>query len=102
MTAALTSSEREAALKPLVGWVFDEERNALYRRFDLHDFSEAFGLMARIALEAEKANHHPEWRNVYNCLEIWLTTHDAGNAVSLRDVMLAERINSIFQSCNRQ
>jgi len=62
---------------------------------ELADFSEAFGLMTRIALEAEKADHHPEWHNVYRMLEIWLTTHDADNAVSSRDVAMAARINEL-------
>jgi len=94
MIAALTAQECEAALATLVGWTYDAARNALHRRFELANFSEAFGLMTRIALEAEKSDHHPEWHNVYNRLDIWLTTHDAGNAVSSRDVVMATRINS--------
>lgn len=93
---ALTAVQREAALQTLPGWTFDSERNALRRRIKTSDFSEAFGLMTRIALEAEKADHHPEWHNVYNCLTIWLTTHDAGNAVSERDVAMATKIESFL------
>lgn len=95
MPLALTSEERDDALGRLPGWVFDNDRNALYRRFEFADFSEAFGLMTRVALEAEKCGHHPEWLNVYNRLQIWLTTHDAGNAVTALDVELAARINRL-------
>lgn len=94
MSKALTSHERDKAVSQLTGWSF-ERRSALYRRFELADFSEAFGLMTRIALEAEKCGHHPEWQNVYNRPEIWLTTHDAGNAVSALDIELATRINTV-------
>jgi 4a-hydroxytetrahydrobiopterin dehydratase len=84
-------------LRVLPGWIYDEGRNALYRRIELDDFSAAFGLMAGIALEAEKSDHHPDWHNVYNRIEIWLTTHDAGNAVSRRDVDMAKTINRLNQ-----
>ncbi|RZF63898.1 4a-hydroxytetrahydrobiopterin dehydratase [Sphingomonas populi] len=96
MPSALTSHERDDALTRLSGWAFDASRNALYRRFEFDDFSEAFGFMTRIALEAEKCGHHPEWLNVYNRLEIWLTTHDAGNAVSALDIELATRIAALI------
>jgi 4a-hydroxytetrahydrobiopterin dehydratase len=70
---------------------------ALTREFLFKDFSEAFGFMTRIALEAEKLNHHPEWKNVYNKVDIVLTTHDCGNLVSERDLTLAKRINSFVK-----
>lgn len=92
MIRPLTLDERANALSELREWSYDAGRLALYREFRLTDFSEAFGLMVRIALEAEKADHHPEWANVYNRLQIWLTTHDAGG-VSLRDVALARVID---------
>jgi len=98
MIAALTTDERTSALVDLPGWSYDEERASLYRLIEVQDFSQAFGLMARIALEAEKTDHHPDWRNVYNRLEIWLTTHDAGNAVSRRDVDMARIINGFCLS----
>lgn len=94
MTAVLTEEEREEALGHLPHWVYDADRRALYRQFRLKTFSEAMGMMMRIALEAEKADHHPEWTNVYNRLDIWLTTHDAGG-VSARDVALAGKIDKI-------
>ena len=76
----------------LAQWKYDEERKALYRRIERRDFVEAFGLMTQIAILAEKRDHHPEWSNVYNRIDIWLTTHDAGG-VSLRDVELAGEID---------
>lgn len=91
----LTSEQRTAALASLPAWTYDEKRQALYRKITLKDFSEALSLMMRVGLEAEKAEHHPEWTNVYNRLEIWLTTHDAGNQVSERDVRLAKVIDGL-------
>ncbi|WP_232283431.1 4a-hydroxytetrahydrobiopterin dehydratase [Sphingomonas sp. PAMC 26617] len=96
MIVALTPAERDDALKSLSGWSFDEARGALFRRIEFSDFSEAFGTMTRIAIEAERRDHHPEWSNVYNQLEIWLTTHDAGNAVSALDVELAAKISTFI------
>ncbi|MGE4429247.1 MAG: 4a-hydroxytetrahydrobiopterin dehydratase [Sphingobium sp.] len=98
MTAVLTQQEREEALGRLPQWAYDADRNALYRPFRLKTFSEAMGLMMRVALAAEKADHHPEWTNVYNRVEIWLTTHDADDGaggVSARDVALAREIDAI-------
>jgi 4a-hydroxytetrahydrobiopterin dehydratase len=94
MATELTPQERDAALARLPGWTFHQQENSLQRAFEFADFSEAFGVMTRIAIEAEKLGHHPEWRNVYNLLQIRLTTHDAGNAVTALDVALAERIGS--------
>lgn len=96
MVAALTPDKRDEALARLPDWTFDEDRNALHRSIEFTDFSEAFGTMTRIAIEAEKCGHHPEWFNVYNRLEIWLTTHDAGNAVSALDIELATRVSELF------
>jgi 4a-hydroxytetrahydrobiopterin dehydratase len=75
------------------GWA--EKDNALYRKFEFKNFSQAFAFMVRIALEAERMNHHPLWTNVYNKVEIWLNTHDAGDVVTEKDVKLAEKINSL-------
>lgn len=94
MIEALTEPARARALAELPHWTYDGERRALYRKFLLADFTEAMGLMTRIALHAEKADHHPEWFNVYNRLEIWLTTHDAGG-VSDRDLHMARLIDGI-------
>lgn len=87
----LTPTQREEHLPALTGWELDEGRDGLRKTFVFADFPEAFGFMARIALLAEKADHHPEWSNVWNRVEILLTTHDAGG-LSMRDVELAEAI----------
>lgn len=75
------------------GWV--EKDNTLYRKFQFRDFSEAFAFMTRVAIEAEKMNHHPLWTNVWNTVEIWLSTHDAGNIVTAKDQKLAAQIDKI-------
>ncbi|SEJ72411.1 4a-hydroxytetrahydrobiopterin dehydratase [Sphingobium sp. AP50] len=95
MISPLTTDELNAALGELHRWSHDAERRALYREIRVGDFAEAMGLMIRIGIEADKMDHHPEWANVYNRIEIWLTTHDAGN-VSVRDVALARRIDAVF------
>ena len=92
MIAQLTEDERTQALADLPNWTYDNDRGALFRHLELADFSAAIGLMMRIAIEAEKADHHPEWANVYNRIDIWLTTHDTGG-VSERDVRLARAID---------
>ena len=75
-------------------WI--ENNNQLYKKFEFKDFLEAFGFMTRVAIEAEKMNHHPLWTNVYNKVEIWLTTHDAGNIVTDKDRELAEKIDGFI------
>ena len=75
--------------------MWKEKNNTLYRKFEFKDFSEAFAFMARVALAAEKANHHPKWTNVYNKVEIWLNTHDAGNIITAKDKNLAKTIDAI-------
>ena len=75
--------------------MWKEENNKLYRKFQFKDFNEAFGFMARVALEAEKMDHHPEWKNVYNTVEIWLSTHDAGDIVTDKDKKLSKKIDAI-------
>jgi 4a-hydroxytetrahydrobiopterin dehydratase len=76
--------------------MWEEKNNQLYKKFQFRDFSEAFAFMTRVAIEAEKMNHHPLWSNVYNTVEIWLSTHDAGNIVTEKDTQLAKRIDEIF------
>ncbi len=75
--------------------MWNEENNSLYRKFQFKDFNEAFGFMARVALIAEKMDHHPKWTNVWNTVEIWLTTHDAGNTVTEKDRKLASQIDAL-------
>jgi len=79
---------------PVDNWL--EQNNTLYRKFEFKDFSEAFAFMTRVALEAEKMNHHPVWTNVWNKVEIWLNTHDAGDVVTERDHKLAKRIDALI------
>ena len=88
----LDANERDAALAGLDGWIYDAEARGIRRTFRFADFAEAFGFMSRVAVLAEKADHHPEWFNVYNRVEILLTTHDAGG-LSARDVALATAID---------
>ncbi len=78
--------------------MWKKQQNKLYRKFTFKDFSEAFAFMTRVALAAEKAEHHPEWTNVYNKVEIWLNTHDAGDIVTDKDKQLAKAIDAIFKS----
>ncbi|MEO9617199.1 MAG: 4a-hydroxytetrahydrobiopterin dehydratase [Parasphingorhabdus sp.] len=94
MVAQLTDDERTVALAKLSDWDYDAARDAISRSFKFSDFTEAFAFMTRVALHAEKADHHPEWFNVYNRVDILLTTHDAGEngGLSLRDVNLADVI----------
>ena len=73
--------------------MWKEEDNKLYRAFTFKNFSEAFAFMTRIAMEAEKMDHHPLWTNVYNKVEIWLSTHDAGDIVTEKDRKLAKAID---------
>ena len=75
---------------------FAEAGNKLYRKFEFKDFSEAFAFMTRVALEAEKMDHHPLWTNVYNTVEIWLSTHDAGDIVTDKDRKLAKKIDALL------
>lgn len=72
-----------------------EQKSTLYRKIEFKSFSEALAFMVRVGLEAEKMNHHPLWTNVYNKVEIWLSTHDAGDIITEKDIQLAEKINAI-------
>jgi len=76
--------------------MWQETSNKLYRKFQFESFSEAFAFMTRVALEAEKMDHHPLWTNVYNTVEIWLSTHDAGDIVTEKDHKLAKRIDTLL------
>lgn len=72
---------------------WEEVNNTLYKKFQFANFSEAFAFMTRVAIEAEKMNHHPRWTNVWNTVEIWLNTHDAGDIITALDHRLATRID---------
>lgn len=91
----LTETERAEHLAPLLknGWSHIKERDAIQKQFTLKDFNEAFGFMSRVALRAEKMNHHPEWSNVYNKVDITLVSHDV-RGLSMRDVRLAKFIEN--------
>ena len=77
--------------------MWTETNNTLYKKFEFADFSEAFAFMTRVAIEAEKMNHHPLWTNVWNKVEIWLSTHDAGDIVTEKDKKLAEKIDKLLK-----
>ena len=76
--------------------MWQEKDNSLYQKFTFKDFSEAFAFMTRVALVAEKMNHHPKWTNVWNTVEVWLSTHDAGDVVTEKDRKLSERIDALL------
>jgi 4a-hydroxytetrahydrobiopterin dehydratase len=94
MVQKLSADARRTALAKLDGWSEAKGRDAIERTFAFKDFNEAFGFMARVALVAEKNDHHPEWRNVYKTVEVVLSTHDAGG-VTERDIVLADAMNRI-------
>ena len=75
--------------------MWQEQNNTLYKKFEFKNFSEAFAFMTRVALAAEKMDHHPLWTNVYNKVEIWLNTHDAGDVVTEKDHQLAKKIDAL-------
>ena len=95
MIAKLNDAERKAALAELKDWQPTEARDAIRRAFKFKNFSEAWGFMNRVALLAEKQDHHPEWSNVYNRVEILLTTHDC-DGLSERDLKLARAIDKLL------
>ena len=96
MPAKLNGPDRETALTTLTesGWTHDATRDAVSKTFTFADFSEAFAWMTRVAMAAEKANHHPEWSNVYKTVNVTLTTHDAGGLTAL-DVALASAMDRL-------
>ncbi len=95
MADKLSPSDRDTALAGLPGWTFDASADAITRELKFRNFSEAFGFMSRVALLAEKADHHPEWSNVYNKVTITLSTHDAGG-LTQKDVDLAQKIDGLL------
>jgi 4a-hydroxytetrahydrobiopterin dehydratase len=97
MVEKLTGNARKAALAKLEGWSEVQGRDAITRTFTFADFNEAFGFMTRAALVAEKLDHHPEWFNVYDKVEVTLATHDAGG-VTERDVALAQAMNRLAEA----
>jgi 4a-hydroxytetrahydrobiopterin dehydratase len=96
MIEQLDEAARAQALDELGEWDYDDARDAITRQFLFKDFSEAFGFMARVALLAEVQDHHPEWSNVWNRVDILLTTHDAGG-LSARDVAMAHAIDGLVE-----
>ncbi len=76
--------------------MWQQQDNTLYKKFEFSNFSQAFAFMVRVAIEAEKINHHPLWTNVWNKVEIWLSTHDAGDIVTDKDIELAKRIDALL------
>ena len=90
----LLGAERETALAPLPAWEEADGRDAITRIFTFPDFSAAFGWMTRVALVAEAMNHHPEWANTYNRVEVTLATHDA-KGLTRRDIELAQRMDQM-------
>ncbi len=95
MVEKLSAEARAAGLAALSGWREVEGRDAMERSFTFKSFNEAFGFMARVALHAEKMDHHPEWFNVYNRVEITLSTHDCGGLSQL-DLDLAGKIDRTY------
>jgi 4a-hydroxytetrahydrobiopterin dehydratase len=94
MALKLTGPARAEALKKLDGWTEVSGRDAITRKFVFKDFNQAFGFMTRVALIAEKMDHHPEWFNVYKNVEVTLSTHDAGGVTEL-DIKLAGEMNKL-------
>ena len=95
MVDQLDEEQRAAALAALGEWDYDEARDAITRQFLFADFSQAFAFIARVALLAEQNDHHPEWSNVWNRVDVLLTTHDAGG-LSERDVKMAKAIDALL------
>ena len=94
MIQKLTTEERATELAQLKGWQAVKDRDAIQRKLQFADFNEAFGFMTRVAIKAQEMDHHPEWFNVYNKVEITLSTHEA-NGLTARDIKLASFIDSI-------
>lgn len=94
MPEKLSAADREAALSRLHGWTYDGAADSISRDFKFRDFSEAFGFMTRVALAAQKADHHPDWSNSYNKVSITLVTHSAGGLTG-NDISLAAAIDKL-------
>jgi len=97
MAEKLQGPDREKALADLTGWAEVDGRDAISKTFVFKNFNEAFGWMSRVAMQAEKLDHHPEWSNVYKTVEVTLATHDAGGITEL-DVKLARFMNKCVTS----
>ncbi len=97
MTEQLSEETRKTVLQPLfdTGWQMDSERDAIHKTFKFADFADAFGWMTRAAIWAEKWNHHPEWSNVYNKVNVTLITHDV-DGLSALDAKLARKMDRLF------
>ena len=95
MVERLAGAARHAALGKLHGWSEVDDRDAIRKVYHFSDFSEAWGFLSRVALIAEKMDHHPEWSNVYNKVEVTLTTHSAGG-VTEKDINLAKAMDALF------
>ena len=96
MVQKLDDAARAALLARFPEWTHEPTRDAITRRFKFDDFAQAFGFMASVAIIAEKMDHHPEWANVYNRVDILLTTHDAGG-LSDRDIDMAQAIDALVE-----
>jgi len=94
--AVLDEEARAAALAALPGWTYDAEARAIRRSFRFRDFSEAFGFMTRVALQAEKVDHHPDWSNSWNRVDVSLQTHSASGVTAL-DIALAAVMDGIAE-----
>ena len=94
MVEKLTEDQKISALTELSGWTLVDEQDAITRKFTFANFNEAWGFMTRIAIEAERMDHHPEWFNVWATVEITLSTHEC-NGLSMRDIALARFIDKI-------
>ncbi|MEL6736863.1 MAG: 4a-hydroxytetrahydrobiopterin dehydratase [Pseudomonadota bacterium] len=97
MAKRLSGQDHSNALTALPDWSHDDGRDAIHRQFKFANFIEAFGFMTSAALIAEKMNHHPEWSNVYNRVDVTLTTHDADGLTDL-DVALAKALDALFSA----
>ena len=101
MADRLTDAARTEALATLTGWEPEPDRDAIRRTFRFGNFNQAWGFMSRVALVAERLDHHPEWTNVWNRVDVTLTTHDAGGLTML-DVRLARAMERIASSTGEQ
>ena len=90
----LNDGAREAVMGDIPAWTYDSDASGIRRQFRFADFAEAFAFMTRIAIHAEKVDHHPEWFNVYNRVDVFLTTHDV-DGLSMRDIALAKIMDGI-------
>jgi 4a-hydroxytetrahydrobiopterin dehydratase len=97
MTERLSDETRKTVLQPLfaTGWEMEDGRDAIQKTFKFTDFADAFGWMTRVAIWAEKWDHHPEWRNVYNKVNVTLITHDV-DGLSTLDAKLARKMDGLF------